>query len=177
MSGALSELRAKLRAACVTATPTPPLWAYQNAARPPKPYTTIRLEDIPQKSHAEYGPIDEDGVRSVFVEKQGRVVIEVYGVNAVELIDDTAIKLRTESIIDEFMKQGFSIFSVGTPADLSALVNDQIEERGRLEVVLGWKATLLDNVGRIEYVELVDQTATVISDVPTFGGVVINGDI
>jgi hypothetical protein len=148
--------RANLYALLAPLSPKPSglIWTDQNGPRPAKPYSTLNIRTTTPLSPVK-DPVESDGTQQIAQLALRHVEWEFYGLNASELAEAAALRLRTETTADRAKVLGLGICRVSAYAQTDILLNtSQFEQRAIIEIEVYDSNILVDDVGLIEGVDI-----------------------
>ena len=134
--------------------------ANQTDVRPDYPYGLIQIINTkPIGLRDDFTEIDADGNRSLYGHRETVISLQVLGSGANDYLAQAYMSLSKESVIrDLYDNKSISVLRVGTINDLTELQETKFIERAEMEITIGHVDTGTENVGRIEKVEINDET-------------------
>lgn len=132
----------------------------QNNPRPPLPYFTYNITTAAGKEGDDHDTYDGDGVSTIHNRGGQRRLVVSFNCFA-ETMDEVfnlmttfqgSLDLRT--VQEQLRKFGIAVWTIGSVADLSSLLQTGYEARSQMDVNFGVASNLTEDVGTIETVEV-----------------------
>lgn len=147
------------------------IWDKPDINRPAVPYATLNVSSGPRRTGA--AEVRYGGVQDTFtfpMRKEITLTINSYAdsgwlATLGNIID--ALELPSKQLI--LRNAGLAIIRSEDPIDISALLNDQHEGRGSVDIILGYCDSVNDVPGEVESVGI-DQTIGTFESNQTIGG-------
>lgn len=148
--------RATLYALLAPLSPKPSglIWSDQNGARPEKPYAAVNVRTTTPMNPVK-DRVGDDGTQRVAQLALRHVEWEFFGLNASDLAENAALRLRAETTADRAKLLGLGISRVSSYTQTDTLLNtSQFEQRAVIELEVYDSNTLIDDVGLIDGVDI-----------------------
>ena len=133
----------------------PVIFGDQNGDRPAKVYASIRHENVSSRVHLEEMDVDENNVQYYREPLSYEIQVQIYGPGAYSRAAELSSRLRLPRVVDRLTLLGVSLLGPVTCRNVPSLLdNSQYEERGIIEMNVGYMSVISDEVGVIEEVSL-----------------------
>jgi hypothetical protein len=147
------------------------IWDKPGAPRPAVPYVTLNVSSGPRKvgtPEVKYGDVQDTFTYPM--RKEITLTINSYAdsgwlATLGKIIDSLDLPTKQQILRDA----GLAIINSEDPVDISALLNDQYEGRGSVDIMLGYCDSIEDVSGEVESVNF-DQTIGTFESNQTIGG-------
>lgn len=146
------------------------IFADVNAPQPSKPFWTLRVGTESTYGLPEMSAPDNTGLVTITETKTATVTLQRFSDvrgSSVEKMQDLKLSLRKPSVRNALASADLVVWDTGTVQNITALLdgtNQQIEDRASLDLFVGYKASVTDNVGLIETVSVTAETDTPASE-------------
>lgn len=131
------------------------VWADQDGPRPASPFLTLRLSGLESVHEDALQPPDTAGHAHIAGSREAVLTVQVYGSNAIAQASRLALSAHLPQ--PDLDSLGVCIVSVEQLGDVSALMDDAIEPRAVLDVVLRASSDIEDVTGLIESVTVTSE--------------------
>ena len=136
------------------------IFANQNSPRPKKPFITITVGSLNDVSFPMKYDIDANGIQNVIMNKSFIATIEAYcdGLHqSEEILNVIQNQFRTDFSYYHFRADMVYIKTIMGVSAIPVPINGINESRAVLEVEFALNQLILDNVGLIDHVEILDE--------------------
>lgn len=136
------------------------IFANQNSPRPKKPFITISIGALNDVSFPMKYEIDANGIQNVIMNKSFIATIEAYcdGLHqSEEILNVIQNQFRTDFSYYHFRADMVYIKTIMGVSAIPVPINGINESRAVLEVEFALNQLILDNVGLIDHVEILDE--------------------
>lgn len=150
------------------AAPCLVIYSDQNGKAPARPYITLSVQvGRPGPSH--HGPVNNDGIRIISSHRPVSIQLQCYGADSLEILDRLQLALQREAIQELSEQLNISTLRPVRLQPVPALVEGvTYEPRAILDLESMYTASIEDNVGVIESVEITMDTSPGESSPRTF---------
>lgn len=141
-----------IREVILTAIDVPVIFANQNGKRPALPFATLSINTT-DTFPPHRGPVGNTGKQPISVHGDGSIELQVYGVLAWDIAQETMLRLRSDATMQAAERAGLSFGQTPRLLDIPALVEGTTyEQRAILEVPISYTMTYQDAVSTIDTV-------------------------
>jgi hypothetical protein len=146
------------------------IFADANAPQPPKPFWTLRVGTESTYGSPEMTAPNNTGLATITETKTTTVTLQRFADvrgSSMEKMQDLKLSLRKPSVRDALAAFYLVVWDTGTVQNVTALLagtNQQMEDRAALDLFVGYKASVTDNVGLIDTVSLTSNMDTDLSE-------------
>lgn len=134
------------------------IFANQNSPQPAKPYWTLKVQSGVTLGSPEYGAVSNTGTQPVTETKQMTVNLQrfadVRGASF-EAMSELRLNLKKPSVQALLRAQKIVIYDFMPVQDVTALLDSsKYEDRASMDIMIGYRGRVTDNVGLIETVDI-----------------------
>ncbi len=130
----------------------------ENDPRPAGLYISFKVTVNPKIGDFESSMADASGDQNVTVHNEPVINIQTFRSGALQELTEIENSLGKQTVLDTLYADDVSFRRILSEAqNIATLLDDTIEERASMDIAVGTKTVLVDNVGFIEDVELVPQ--------------------
>lgn len=132
------------------------IWENQKAQRPQKPYISLLFSTITKIGHDWHSAPATDGSNTIRGDREIILQISHYGTGSLQVINDLEDSLERNLYLDILRENGIAYAETVNNSDISLLLDEIIEERAILEVLIRTNSTVITDIDEIGVIETVN---------------------
>ena len=129
------------------------VWTKQKAPAPTSAYLALNFTVLAVSEGDGFERIQSGSVRTLIQRRQATLNIQAFGDGAVDRLWSIKDSIYLESSLEVIKDSNLSIIRDENVADLSLLLDTQIQERASMDLIIGYTKTVADGTNWIEVVE------------------------
>lgn len=136
------------------------IWSDQNSPAPALPYWSMRIQSARKIGDGYYSQgVTDLGDQTILGVREATVAVQRFGADSDLKCQELVDNLQKTTVSEAFAKQKINCYETGDVLNVSQLMDKTIiEPRAAVDLFIRFGASITDNVGAIETVEVTGST-------------------